>query len=78
MKRKLLIAIPAALIIICLAMMFWYNKEPDMFNPVELAQQHALEHGHSDVTGTNTASALLEVVDVMLNKRGGYLSLIHI
>ena len=74
MKRKLLIAIPAALIIICLAMMFWYNKEPDMFNPVELAQQHALEHGHSDVTGTNTASALLEVVDVMLNKRGGYIS----
>lgn len=74
MKRKIWIAIPVALLVICGAMMFWYNHEPDMFDPVELAQQHALEHGHADVTGTTTASALLEVVDVMLNKRGGYIS----
>ena len=74
MKRKIWIAIPVALLVICGAMMFWYNNEPDMFDPVELAQQHAAEHGHADVTGTTTASALLEVVDVMLNKRGGYMS----
>jgi hypothetical protein len=74
MKRKLLIAVPTALIIICLAMMFWYNNEPDMFDPVEVAQFHASEHNHADVTGTTTTSALLEVVDIMLNKRGGYMS----
>ena len=74
MKRKIWIAIPVALLVICGAMMFWYNNEPDVFDPVELAQQHALEHGHADVTGTNTTSALIEVVDVMLNKRGGYMS----
>jgi hypothetical protein len=31
-------------------------------------------HDHAEVTGTATTSALLEVVNVMLNKRGGYLS----
>lgn len=74
MKRKILIAVPAALIIICLAMMFWYNNEPDLFDPIERAKLHASEHNHADVTGTTTTSALLEVVDTMLNKRGGYMS----
>lgn len=74
MKRKLLIAVPTALVIICLAMMFWYNHEPDMFDPVERAQAHAVEHNHADVTGTTTTSALIEVADITLNKRGGYLS----
>ena len=74
MKRKLLIAIPVVLIVITLGMMYWYNNEPDLFDPVERARAYALEHNHADVTGSTTTSALLEVVDVMLNKRGGYLS----
>jgi hypothetical protein len=74
MKRKILIAVPIALIVICGGMMFWYNEEPEMFNPVERARLHAQAHNHADVTGTSTTSALLEVVNVMLNKRGGYLS----
>lgn len=74
MKRKLLIAVPAALVIICLAMMFWYNHEPDIFDPIERARVHAQEHNHADVTGTYTTSALIEVADTMLHKRGGYLS----
>ncbi|MGB5292213.1 MAG: DUF2333 family protein [Lysobacterales bacterium] len=74
MKRKIWIAITAALLIICAGMMFWYNNEPDLFDPVENARLHAGEHGHADVTGTTTTSTLLEVVDVLLNKRGGYMS----
>jgi len=54
--------------------MFWLNHEPDLFDPVEKAKLHAGAHGHADVTGTTTTSALLEVVDVLLNKRGGYMS----
>lgn len=54
--------------------MFWYNHEPEVFNPVERARLHAEAHNHAVVTGTSTTSALLEVVNVMLNKRGGYLS----
>jgi hypothetical protein len=74
MKRKLLIAIPVVLIVLCGALMFWYNNEPSSFDPIERVRLHADEHGHADVTGTTTTSALLEVVDVMLNKRGGYIS----
>jgi hypothetical protein len=74
MKRKLLIAVPSALIVLCGGLMFWYNHEPEMFDPVERARLHAQAHNHADVTGTSTTSALLEVVNDMLNKRGGYLS----
>ena len=74
MKRKTLIAVPIVLIVLCLALMFWYNHEPDQFDPIEVARTHAAEHNHADVIGTTTTSALLEVMETMLNKRGGYLS----
>jgi hypothetical protein len=74
MKQKLLIWIPVALIVICAAMMFWYNDEPDMFDPIEYARLHAQAHEHADVTGTTTTAALIEVANILLNKRGGYLS----
>jgi hypothetical protein len=74
MKWKIWIAVPSALVVICLGMMFWYNNEPDMFDPIERARLHAQAHNHADVTGTATTSALLEVVNVMLEKRGGYMS----
>ena len=74
MKRITWIAVPAVLLIICAGMMFWFNHEPDLFDPVERAKLHAGVHGHADVTGTTTTSALLEVANTMLNKRGGYMS----
>ena len=74
MKRKIWIAVPTALIVLCGALMLWYNDEPDMFDPIERARLHAEAHSHADVTGTTTTSALIEVVNVMLTKRGGYLS----
>ena len=74
MKRKLLIAIPSALVAVFGGLMFWYNDEPELFDPAERARLHATAHNHADVTGTTTTSALIEVVDVLLNKRGGYLS----
>jgi len=74
MKRKLLIAIPVALIIICGALMFWYNDEPAMFDPTEQARLHAEAHNHASVTGTATTAALIEVLDILLTKRGGYQS----
>ena len=72
--RALWIAIPAALLLLCGAAMFYLNHEPPVFNPVERATLHAQRHGHQVVTGYTTTSTLIEVVDVMLNKRGGYLS----
>ncbi|HEY5775775.1 MAG TPA: DUF2333 family protein [Xanthomonadales bacterium] len=63
-----------ALLIICAGMMFWFNDEPELFDPIERAKTHSQIHGHAEVTGTATTGALLEVVNVMLNKRGGYMS----
>lgn len=74
MKLKVLIATPVVLIILCGGLMFWYNHEPALFDPIERTRLHAEAHTHSVVTGTTTVSVLLEVVNVLLNKRGGYLS----
>jgi hypothetical protein len=35
---------------------------------------HAQEHGHEIVTGYTTTTTLIETVNVLLNKRGGYMS----
>ncbi len=72
--RVLWIGIPSALVIICLAMMFFFNHEPAAFNPIAKATLHAQNHGHQVVTGYTTTSTLMEVVDEMLHKRGGYMS----
>ena len=68
------VSIPAALILICLVMMFYLNHEPDPFNPIAQATLHAQEHHHKVVTGYTTTSTLIETVGVMLDKRGGYMS----
>lgn len=64
----------SALIVICLAAMFYLNHEPAMFDPASRSQAHATRHGHQVVTGYTTTASLIETVDVLLNKRGGYLS----
>ncbi|MGD9021969.1 MAG: DUF2333 family protein [Lysobacterales bacterium] len=74
MKRKILIATPIVLLLICGIMMFWLNHEPKAFDPIERARLHAEAHNHADVTGMVTTATLLEVVNIMLEKRGGYLS----
>lgn len=74
MKKKLWIGIPSLVIVSMLILMFWFNHEPAMFNPVERSQAHANAHGHDLVTGFTTTSALIETVGVLLNKRGGYQS----
>ena len=73
-SRILWLSICSALILICAVMMFWFNHEPDRFNPIQKATVHAQQHGHQVVTGYTTTAALMEVVDVLLNKRGGYMS----
>ena len=72
--RILWVSIPSALLIICLMMMFWLNHEPDHFDTVKRAGEHAQEHNHKVVTGYTTTATIIEVVDVLLTKRGGYMS----
>jgi hypothetical protein len=74
LKRSLVFGIPAFVVLLCLALMFWFNNEPDLFDPTQRSQSHAGKHSHSVVTGFTTTATLIDVVDVMLNKRGGYMS----
>lgn len=72
--RIIWIVIPAVVVLVMLIGMWWYNDEPAPFDPVERAQRHAESHGHEPVPGFTTASTVIEVVDVLLTKRGGYMS----
>lgn len=53
---------------------FWWGFEPDTFDVNEQANLAAQENNERVVTGYITATALVTVVDIMLNKSGGYLS----
>ena len=72
--RSLSIGIPSILVLLCLVMMFFLNHEPPPFNPIAAATLHAQEHHHKVVTGYTTTATLIEAVDVLLTKRGGYMS----
>ncbi len=74
MKKYLYVGIPSLLVVLCLVAMFWLNHEPPLFDPVEQSKSHALSHGHSIVTGYITTATMIETVEVLLNKRGGYFS----
>jgi len=71
---RVLAAASAVVAVLCLAAMFWLNHEPPLFDPAERSRAHAQLHGHSMVTGYTTLAAMMETVQVMLDKRGGYLS----
>lgn len=72
--KILLTGVPAVLIVLCLGMMFWFNHEPSLFDPLEQSRVYARAHDHTIVTGYVTTVTMMETVEVMLNKRGGYLS----
>ena len=74
MKKYLYFGVPSFIVVLCLGLMWWYNNEPALFDPVERSQVHAQLHGHSVVTGYITTATLMETVEAILNKRGGYLS----
>lgn len=64
----------AVLVIVVLALMFWWDHEPERFDVRQRAEAHATAHGHRLVTGAVTTSTLIEVTNTLLDKRGGYLS----
>ena len=63
----------ALLVILLLGLMFYWDSEPDIFDVVQFA---AIRNNNSNefVTGYITTSTLIEVADILLEKRGGYLS----
>lgn len=64
----------ALYVVVVLALMWWWDTEPDAFDVVKVAQEHAAAHQHRVVPGTVTTATLMRTVEVMLEKRGGYLA----
>ena len=62
------------LLLLCLLFMFIWDHEPDMFDVLEARAHHTDRVGASVVTGSATVATMIEIADVLLHKRGGYLS----
>jgi hypothetical protein len=52
---------------------FW-SIEPELFDPVQIAQQQAVEKNETIVAGYIMTTSLIKVSETLLNKSGGYLS----
>ena len=75
MKRWVKWLLPVLIILLVFAVIMLYvDKEPDRFNVSGIASTHAEDHSHSVVTGYTTTATLIQVGEILLQKRGGYLS----
>lgn len=63
----------AVIIVIFCLIGFWWSFEPDVFDVDERAQQQAQNNSQTVVTGYTTTSALIGVLEKMLDKPGGYI-----
>lgn len=63
----------AIVLLICIVG-FWWSFEPSTFNVNERANAVAETNNQQVVPGYTTTHTLIEVVDTMLNKSGGYLT----
>src|SRR5262245_31847913 len=61
-------------LLVCVALGWWWDKEPDEFSVDDNAAAVAAQHGSTIVTGYTTIATLVRLVDTLLDKRGGYLS----
>ena len=74
MKRWLLVLLPILILLVQLALMFYYDHLPERFSVKSAAATHAAENGSNLVTGYTTANTLREVASRLLTKRGGFLT----
>jgi len=74
-KRWVKWLLPVLIILLLFAIIMLYvDKEPDRFNVSGVASKHAEDHNHALVTGYTTTATLIQVGEILLQKRGGYLS----
>ncbi|MEE4295737.1 MAG: DUF2333 family protein [Wenzhouxiangella sp.] len=71
--RRVIILSVIGLLILSGGVMFWADHEPDPFDVVATAQSRAASNGHEVRTGYVTTATLIQVMETLLNKRGGYM-----
>ncbi|HEX4480492.1 MAG TPA: DUF2333 family protein [Rudaea sp.] len=64
----------ALLVVLILGLMWWWSYEPDQFDVVATAHQRAAARNVPIVTGSILTSTLMGSGEILLNKRGGYIS----
>lgn len=67
-------AVVGSYLLVCLALMWWWDTEPATFDVVATAEGQAMQSGHTVVRGYVTANTVNEMAQILLDKRGGYLS----
>ena len=75
--RPLLFAILSLIslyVLIVLCLMWWWDLEPRPFDPLRAARQETATAAQAKVTGATTTATLIETMDTLVDKRGGYLS----
>ena len=69
------LGLPVGLLVLLLLLVGWYwSDEPDAFDIVEAAIEHAPATESRLTTGSYTTSITITLMETLLNKRGGYLS----
>ena len=66
-------ALTGLVVLIC-AIGAWWDSEPKQFDVRATTLAHASAKDHQVVTGYTTTTAVIELADTLLSKRGGYLS----
>ncbi len=64
----------ATYLLVCGALAFWWDSEPEQFDVVALAQARMGDSDQPPVTGYTTTATLIELARTLLDKRGGHLS----
>ena len=67
-------AVVTGLILLTGAIGWWWDNEPSHFDVRAKALEHAASANQQIVTGYITTTAVIELADTLLSKRGGYLS----
>ncbi|MFN2334933.1 MAG: DUF2333 family protein, partial [Wenzhouxiangellaceae bacterium] len=73
-RRRVITLAVLVLLALNVVLMFWLNHEPEPFDVAARAEARATPNGHERVNGYVTTATLIEVMETLLNKRGGYLN----
>ena len=72
--RRAILAVLALLVLCVVALMWWWDSEPPLFEPVAVTQAQMQQLKRPLSTGATTTVTLIASVRTLLDKRGGYLS----
>ncbi|TAL88241.1 MAG: DUF2333 family protein [Rhodanobacter sp.] len=72
--RRAILVLLGLLVLLIVGLMWWWDTEPALFDPVAVTQVQMRELKRPVTTGATTAVTLITSVRTLLDKRGGYLS----